>query len=425
MEIVIFEDSHFDRLTPLTLLRASYDIKTGVFSNKERIQNFLPENSDVILFVREELKDFTSKFNANKVNKIPAAELFQDTLFLNGRCSFTKKMIDWALNTMSPDSKLVIQGSVAVAKLSATEINKRKDRISFPLSDNFFDDIRDINNINFKFETLFDIINYPWDILRLLDVNLGLDLAWLIDKSHDKEKNTEVSELSKENSENAELLFVSKSAKVFPGVILDTAGGEIYIAEDAVLEPLSYIKGPVYIGKGTVVKAGSRLYGPVSIGWGSKVSGEISGSLFHSCVNKQHDGFIGNTYACPFVNFGADTVTSNLKNNYSKVKVIAEGEQINTGMQFLGTIAGDHTKFGINTMLNTGTIAGIFANVAGGGFPPKKIDSFSWNILGSEPVRYRLEEALETAGIVMSRRHIELTPEYKAVVENVFNGEKC
>jgi len=413
MEFVIFEDIHFNKLSPLTLLRASFDVKTGIFSNKERIQNFLPENSDVILFVREEIKDFTSKFNANKVNKIPA----QNTIFLNGRCSFTQKMIDWACKTMSMDTKLLINGYVAVAKLSAGEINKRSKKISFPLTDNFFDNIRDINNINFKFESLFDIINYPWDIIRLFDVNLGLDLAWLIGKSHDKEKNTKV---SAENLEN----FVSKSAKVFPGVIMDTAGGEIYVDDDAVIEPLSYIKGPVYIGKNVVVKAGSRLYGPVSIGWGSKVSGEISGSLFHSCVNKQHDGFIGNTYACPFVNFGADTVTSNLKNNYSKIKVIAGGEQINTGMQFLGTIAGDHTKFGINTMLNTGTIAGIFANVAGGGFPPKQIDSFSWNILGSEPVRYRLEEALETAKIVMSRRHIELTPEYMSVIEKVFKELK-
>jgi UDP-N-acetylglucosamine diphosphorylase / glucose-1-phosphate thymidylyltransferase / UDP-N-acetylgalactosamine diphosphorylase / glucosamine-1-phosphate N-acetyltransferase / galactosamine-1-phosphate N-acetyltransferase len=123
------------------------------------------------------------------------------------------------------------------------------------------------------------------------------------------------------------------------------------------------------------------------------------------------------------VNFGADTVTSNLKNNYSKIRVNFGEGQVNTEMQFLGSIVGDHTKFGINTMLNTGTITGIFANVAGGGFPDKQINSFSWYILGSAPVRYKLEEALSTAKIVFARRHIEMSNEYESLVREVYKSE--
>jgi UDP-N-acetylglucosamine diphosphorylase/glucosamine-1-phosphate N-acetyltransferase len=277
----------------------------------------------------------------------------------------------------------------------------------------FFEGLKNINNSNYPFESIFEIINYPWDIIKSLDINLGLDLSFLLESVKGQARNEEVSQ---ENENN----YVSPSAKVYPGVILDTVGGEIFIDDNAVIEPLVYIKGPVYVGRNALVKAGSRLYGPCSIGHSSKVSGEISGSVFHSSVNKQHDGFIGNTYACPFVNFGADTVTSNLKNNYSKVKVVSDGKSFNTGLQFLGSIVGDHSKFGINTMLNTGTICGIFSNVAGGGFPEKTIDSFEWNILGKEKTKYRLEEALETGKIVMNRRGFDMTEEYKELVRFIY-----
>jgi UDP-N-acetylglucosamine diphosphorylase/glucosamine-1-phosphate N-acetyltransferase len=277
----------------------------------------------------------------------------------------------------------------------------------------FFEGLKNINNSNYPFESIFEIINYPWDIIKSLDINLGLDLSFLLESVKGHARNEEVAQ---ENENN----YVSPSAKVYPGVILDTVGGEIFIDDNAVIEPLVYIKGPVYVGRNALVKAGSRLYGPCSIGHSSKVSGEISGSVFHSSVNKQHDGFIGNTYACPFVNFGADTVTSNLKNNYSKVKVVSDGKSFNTGLQFLGSIVGDHSKFGINTMLNTGTICGIFSNVAGGGFPEKTIDSFEWNILGKEKTKYRLEEALETGKIVMNRRGFDMTEEYKELVRFIY-----
>ena len=129
-------------------------------------------------------------------------------------------------------------------------------------------------------------------------------------------------------------------------------------------------------------------------------------------MNKQHDGFIGHSYICPFVNLGADTVTSDLNNNYSKIKIRLNGNEIETGMQFLGSIIGDHTKTSINTMLNTGTISGIFANIFGSGFPPKILRSFSWNESGRKSTAYELVKAVETAKIVMKRRRIDMSAEY-------------
>ena len=409
MKFVIFEDNKYYKLYPLNLLRASFDLKAGVFSMKERIERYLPVGESVTLFVRDEIANLARKNNKNPINQIPD----DDTIFLNGRIVFSQRLLNWLTKDMSMNSVLQFDDTVVAAKLSVVEINKRRENLRYCMEISFFDGLKNINHSNYPFESIFEIINYPWDIIKSLDINLGLDLSFLLESVKGQARNEEVSQ---ENENN----YVSPSAKVYPGVILDTVGGEIFIDDNAVIEPLVYIKGPVYVGRNALIKAGSRLYGPCSIGHSSKVSGEISGSVFHSSVNKQHDGFIGNTYACPFVNFGADTVTSNLKNNYSKVKVIYDGKSFNTGLQFLGSIVGDHSKFGINTMLNTGTICGIFSNVAGGGFPEKTIDSFEWNILGKEKTRYRLEEALETGKIVMNRRGFDMTEEYIELVKFLY-----
>ena len=413
MKYVIFEDNKHSNLYPLNLLRASFDLKAGVFSMKERIERYLPEGESVTLFVRNELAKFTRANNKNNpVNQIPDGEV----VFLNGRVVYSERFLNWIIKDMSMNSVLYSDDNAVVAKLSADEINKRRENLKFCMDKHFFDGLKNINNTNYNFENIFEIINYPWDIIKSLDINLGFDLSFLIDSVKGMEKNAEVSQ---ENDNN----YVSTSAKVYPGVILDTVSGEIFIDDNAVVEPLVYLKGPLYIGKNALVKSGSKLYGPCMIGHSSKVSGEISGTVFHSCVNKQHDGFIGNTYASPFVNFGADTVTSNLKNNYSKVRVMFEGKSFDTGLQFLGSIVGDHAKFGINTMLNTGTICGIFSNVAGGGFPDKYISSFEWNIIGKEKSLYRLDEALETAKTVMKRRGFEMTEEYKEIVKFIYEKQ--
>jgi UDP-N-acetylglucosamine diphosphorylase / glucose-1-phosphate thymidylyltransferase / UDP-N-acetylgalactosamine diphosphorylase / glucosamine-1-phosphate N-acetyltransferase / galactosamine-1-phosphate N-acetyltransferase len=413
MKYVIFEDNKYPNLYPINLLRASFDIKAGVFSMKERIERYLPVGESVTLFVRDELAKITRSNNNNPVNQIPD----EDAIFLNGRVVYSQRFLSWIINDMSMNSVLFSDDNVIAAKISADEINKRRENLKYCMDKQFFEGLKNINNTNYNFENIYELIRYPWDIIKSLDINLGFDLSFLIESVKGQARNEEVSQ---ENENN----YVSPTAKVYPGVILDTVGGEIFIDENAVVEPLVYIKGPVYIGRNALVKSGSRLYGPCSIGHSCKVSGEISGSVFHSCVNKQHDGFIGNTYACPFVNFGADTVTSNLKNNYSKVRVVLEGKSFDTGLQFLGSLIGDHTKFGINTMLNTGTICGVFSNVAGGGFPDKSISSFEWNISGKEKTLYRLDEALETAKAVMKRRGFEIKEEYKDLVKFIYERIK-
>jgi UDP-N-acetylglucosamine diphosphorylase/glucosamine-1-phosphate N-acetyltransferase len=156
------------------------------------------------------------------------------------------------------------------------------------------------------------------------------------------------------------------------------------------------------------VKVGAKIYGDTSIGPLCKVGGEIENSIVLGFSNKQHDGFLGHSYLGAWVNLGADTNTSDLKNNYGNVRVQLGGEAIDTGRMFLGALIGDHAKTGINTMLNTGTIVGVSANVFGAGFPSKSIAPFSWG--GAEGYqRFEIDKAIELARTVMARRNVTFT----------------
>ena len=165
---------------------------------------------------------------------------------------------------------------------------------------------------------------------------------------------------------------------------------------------------------------GAKIYGPTTIGPFCRAGGEINNSVLLANSNKGHDGFLGNSVIGEWCNLGADTNNSNLKNNYKDVKIwnYPSASFINTGRQFCGLIMGDHSKCGINTMFNTGTVVGVSANIFGGGFPPSFIPSFSWG--GTDGfTTHRMEKVLETAALVMERRDLKLSEEDKAILEHI------
>jgi UDP-N-acetylglucosamine diphosphorylase/glucosamine-1-phosphate N-acetyltransferase len=217
-------------------------------------------------------------------------------------------------------------------------------------------------------------------------------------------------------------LHISSKNKISRHVVFDTSRGSIYIGKNTVIEPFSYIQGPVYIGDNCTVKAGSQLYGPVRIGSHCKVSGEITHSILHWYVNKQHLGFLGHSYLCEWVNLGAGTTTSNLKNNYSKIAININGENVNTGSIFLGSIIGDHTISGIQTMMNTGTLVGISTNLYGAGYQNKLLKSFTWNNASDGgQINYNIAKAVLTAKISMSRRNIEMGKAYEDMLNHLYS----
>ncbi len=214
-------------------------------------------------------------------------------------------------------------------------------------------------------------------------------------------------------------IYVAEGASVKPGAVLDAEGGPIFIDEGARVFPNAVIEGPAYIGRKSQIKVGAKIYEGTTIGEVSKVGGEVEESIIHSYSNKQHDGFLGHAYVGMWVNLGADTNNSDLKNNYGNVKVYVDGEEVDTGSMFVGLTIADHSKSGINTMFNTGTVVGVCCNVFGGGFPPKYIPSFSWG--GAEGLTiYRPDKGIEVAGRVMGRRDVILTEPVRKLLLKVF-----
>ncbi len=226
-------------------------------------------------------------------------------------------------------------------------------------------------------------------------------------------------ELTSTNSLIGKQLFIKKGAKIQCS-ILNTETGPIYIDKDAEVMEGSMLRGPLYIGKGAVIKMGAKIYGASTIGPESRVGGELSNSVIQGYSNKGHDGFLGNSVLGEWCNLGADTNTSNLKNNYGEVKLWDYTTKTlnNSGLQFCGLLMGDHSKAAINTQFNTGTSVGVMANVFKTSFPDKHIPSFQW--LGDAGVeQFKLPAALHLAKEVMQRRKVEFTKHDEAILTHL------
>ncbi len=218
-----------------------------------------------------------------------------------------------------------------------------------------------------------------------------------------------------------EHLFLEEGVKM-EHCTLNVSDGPIYIGTNTEVMEGSMLRGPIAIGSDSIVKMGAKIYGPSSFGPGCRVGGEVTRSIFFANSNKAHDGYLGDSVLGEWCNLGADTNNSNLKNNYSEVKLWDyETERFEkTGQQFVGLIMGDHSKCAINTMFNTGTVIGVFANIYGAGFARNFIPDFSWG--GPEGYRtYKFAEACETASIVMARRGLVFDELEKAILYHIYD----
>lgn len=218
---------------------------------------------------------------------------------------------------------------------------------------------------------------------------------------------------------NVEDLFIEEGAQVEFST-LNTRTGKIYIGKDAEIMEGSHLRGPIALCEGAKCNLGAKVYGATTIGPHSKIGGEVNNIVVFGYSNKGHDGFVGNSVIGEWCNLGADTNSSNLKNNYADVKLYhyATQQMENTGLQFVGLIMGDHAKTAINTQLNTGTVVGVSANVFRAGFPPNFIPDFSWGGFDGDE-KYRIDKALEVAEKVMARRKVVLLEEDKQILKTV------
>jgi UDP-N-acetylglucosamine diphosphorylase/glucosamine-1-phosphate N-acetyltransferase len=260
-------------------------------------------------------------------------------------------------------------------------------------------------------------VNHLWDIFSINGLALEQDFNLLT-------KGIKSAKVSKTNTLFGDQIFIEKGAKL-ECVILNSTTGPIYIGKNTEIMEGSVIRGPFALCEGATIKAGAKIYGPTTIGPYSKVGGEVTNSVIFGYSNKGHDGFLGNSVIGEWCNLGADTNTSNLKNNYSNVTIYdyASVNTVSTGLTFCGLMMGDHSKCSINTMFNTGTVVGVFANIFGGDFPPKFIPSFSWGGSAGFTV-YELDKVFETAQRVYERRHKRLDEMDKAILKKIFSLTK-
>ena len=261
-------------------------------------------------------------------------------------------------------------------------------------------------------------IEHTWDIFSKNDAAIREDFERLTEDRKSQPIPKSVQTIAKEN------IFIEEGAKL-EFVTLNASLGPIYIGKDSEIMEGSVIRGPFALCDNAVVKMASKIYGATTVGPYSRIGGEVKNAVFFSYSNKGHDGFLGDSVLGEWCNIGADSNNSNLKNNYEEVKLWSyqtEGFE-KTGLQFCGLMMGDHSKCGINTMFNTGTVVGVSANIFGSGFPRNFVPSFSWGG-ASGFTTYVTKKAFETARLVMSRRNIDFDEKEAAILEHVFEETK-
>jgi hypothetical protein len=216
-------------------------------------------------------------------------------------------------------------------------------------------------------------------------------------------------------------VLAGPGASCAPGVVCDTSGGPIVLDRDVSVGANTLLEGPLYLGPACRVKAGSRLYGESSFGVGCRVAGEIGESTCGDFTNKQHEGFLGHAVLGSWLNLGAMTTNSDLKNNYGPVRVDLGDGPRDTGLRFVGLLAGDHVKTAIGTLFNTGTVVGFASNIFGAGMPPKHVPAFSWGGAPDAP-SYDVGKAMDTARVVMARRECAFTDGHAALFRHLAAG---
>ena len=280
-------------------------------------------------------------------------------------------------------------------------------------------------NVNYSFKNLNKIntsilvnsIENIWDIFSDNGREIEADFK-LLTKARKSQK------ISDTNTVIGKHIFIEKGAKISCS-ILNAENGPIYIGKNTEIMEGAIIRGPFAMGENAVLKMGAKIYGPTTLGPHCKVGGEVNNSVFFGYSSKAHDGFLGNSVIGEWCNLGADTNNSNLKNNYAEVKLWNyEMERFKkTGLQFCGLIMGDHSKCGINTMFNTGTVIGVSANIFGSGFPRNFVPSFSWGGASGFQV-YKLPKVFEVASKVFERRKLDFDENEQNILSEVYDMTK-
>jgi len=403
----LFEDEKYDLLYPLTLTRATFELRCGAMTMVERIKRVNP-NVEVSFFLRDSIAPVLKERLGNPVVNNLEALCKDDTVLVNGR---------WIPEhgRLPPDE----DETIATCKGDVVYVRAKRDTIRKALSESLQKTIENLKSELSTREVDARMVEYPWDLVKFNHELLKEDF--------------EVYGFKKEGAEtlgervavvgDRDLLRVSKSASIHPFVVLDTSTGPIIIDDGARIYPFSRIEGPCYIGKDTWIVRGN-IREETSIGPVCRIGGEVEASIIQGYSSKYHTGFLGHAYVGEWVNIGALTTNSDLKNDYSTVDVHVKGRLMDTGEIKVGSFIGDHTKFGIGCLLNTGTVVGVACVLLGGEVLPKYIPSFCW--YADERLRRGagFRRTVEAEKRVMSRRAVAMSDSYVNMLEKIYEDSR-
>ncbi len=384
MQLVFSDAQYWENFLPLSFTRPIAEMRCGILTFSERWQKLLA--IDEISFITE---DYLQEKYIKPADK--------ESLFLVPNFLPSEKVLQ-QIKDLKQGEALVYENELLAAKInmhqfSLNQIEKMTD-IHEELT--FFKKTTDLFSNNDK------AINFDFDLLTKDKVSQELSATngFLGDEKD---------------------LFIEEGAQIEFST-LNTKTGKIYIGKNAEVMEGCNLRGPIALCEDSKFNLGAKIYGPTTVGPHSKVGGEVSNIVIFGYSNKGHDGFVGNSVIAEWCNLGADTNSSNLKNNYSTVKLWNFHSQSfdDTGLQFAGLIMGDHSKTAINTQLNTGTVVGVAANIFKPGFPPNYVENFSWGG-DKEDDKFKLDKAYEVAERVMARRKVDLTEADKKILKHIFD----
>lgn len=378
MKILLHDNRLHLNFAPLSLTRPVGDLRIGIFSNTERWKYL--QNEAQIYFATEDYLSgkFPSCENPDVVVNaqiIPNQKLAQEVLSLGEHESL------WAGDTWIARRGLA-------EKVRETKVNG------------------------------FVVLNNRWDLYLKNGEAIANDFEII-----SSNRSSQLLSATNQIIGDPNLIFMEEGAKV-ECAIINTTNGPVYIGRNAEIMEGSIIRGPFAMCNDSALKMGAKIYGPTTLGPHCKVGGEVNNVIFYAYSNKGHDGFLGNALIGEWCNLGADTNTSNLKNNYGSVSTYSYVTKLEekTDVQFMGLCMGDHSKCGINTMFNTASVVGVSCNIFGSGFPGKFLPSFTWGGVESS-VPFKFEKAIEYANNMMARRSMHLTSDEIAILNFLFDNK--
>lgn len=389
MNTLLFDSAESrSSLYPLTFTRPVGALRIGILTIAEKWERYLDTKISFL----------TDTYLKKKFPPVIAEE----NLIINS-CIIPDKELILKINMLAK-GEILVQGKITIAACAASGDLKNS---------RFNTEVNSGRRIEYK--RSFDIIKYPYDMYMLNPGQIGKDIALINSRGHFRTDDEHTIIYNKDQ------VFSDGQVTVRAG-ILDATEGPIFLGRNASIQPGAILIGPCAVLENSIISAGAKIRTGSTIGPGCKIGGELHYVIFQGNSNKAHDGFLGSSVIGEWCNFGAATNNSNLKNNYSTVRLwnYSTEDFKETGLLHCGLVMGDHSKSGINTMFTTGTVAGVCSNIFGEGFMPKFIPSFSWG--GSKSIAtYELGKALETINKVMARRNAQLSIEDRDILQHIFN----